>query len=109
MTTRTTAEFRMRIALMATLACLVLSTAYAFSIWNFRNVGLGRVSPYSVFREYNALRITQVIIVALLIPGALLYGRLRASLPIWVRWACFLVLAVAAGHLVADWVLRLLN
>jgi len=94
---------------MAILACLVLSTAYAFSIWNYLNVGLDRVSPYSVFRKYSPLRTTQAIMIVLLIAGALLYERLRASLPHRIRWACVLVLAIAIGHLVTDWILRSLN
>jgi len=100
---------RERFAFIAVLSCLVLSTAYALSIWNFLNVGLGRVSPYSVFREHSQLRITQVIMLVLLIAGALLFERLRASLPVRVRWACFLVLAIAIGHLGTDSILRLFN
>src|SRR5689334_4296723 len=108
MTTHMTALSPMRIVLMVVLVCLAGSTAYAFSIWNFLNVGLGSVSPYSVFREHDALRITQVLMVGLLFSGALLYGRLRYSLPARGRWACMFVLAAAAGHLGADCLLRLL-
>jgi hypothetical protein len=109
MTTRTTTRFGLRIALAAVLVCLVIATAYAFSIWNFFNVAVGRVSPYSIFREHDALRRTQTVIAALLVPGVLLYGWLRGILPAWLRWACFLVLAIAAAHLAADGILCLLH
>jgi hypothetical protein len=100
---------RERFALVAVVLCLALSTAYAFSIWNFLRVGLGSVSPGSVFSEHIAFRTTQGVMAALLVPGVLLYRRLRGRLAAPVRWVCFVVLGLAAGHLLTDCILRLLS
>jgi hypothetical protein len=95
-----------KLAFAAVLICLAALTANAFRHWNFLRVGLGHMSPYSIFRDHDQLRMTQALMLVFLFCGWLRYELLRPTLSHVARWVCFLVMATAAGHLCADLIIR---